>query len=486
MNDKKQSIATNVVWRFAEQISAQFVSLLVSVILARLLSPEHYGTLAIITVLISFLQVFVDNGLGNALIQKKDTDELDFNSVFLTNIVVCIGLYGLLFLLAPFFARVWGEQELILLARVLGIIIIVSGVKNILQAYVAKNMMFRKFFLATLFGTIVSAVVGITMAYQGYGVWALVCQRLSNVTIDTIILYFSLDWKPKMQMSIKRVRNILPYSMRYTITVLLDVGFTNLRQLIIGKVYSTTDLAYFNQGEQFPQIIVSNINSSLDSVLFPAMSNKQEEKAKVKEIAKRTIRISSYLLCPMMVGLAMIAEELVTIILTEKWLECVPFLRIQCLLYMLYPIHTTNLNIIKAVGRTDIFLKIEILKIIVGMIGILCAMQYGIFAFAISMVITALIGAIINMYPSYRLVNYSIFEQIKDFTKNLLLATMMGFVVIGISYLQVNIYVSVIMKILCGSVCYLLLSHIFRKKEYVEIKNILLQYLQVIKRNTKF
>jgi O-antigen/teichoic acid export membrane protein len=473
------NIVNNVMWRFAEQISAQFVSFLVSIVLARLLNPDDYGTLALVMVFVNILQVFVDNGLGNGLIQKKDADDLDFSSVFWVNVVLCIILYLILFIATPYIANIWNYNGLDTALRVVGIIIVISGVKNILQAYVARNMMFKKFFWATLFGTICSAIVGITLAYMGFGIWALVAQKICNAFVDTVILSFTIGWRPKLKISLERVLRILPYSWKYTITVLVDVAYTNIKQLIIGKIYSTSDLAFFNQGEQFPQLIVSNINSSVDSVMFPAMSSIQDDKESIKEIAKRTIRVNSYILCPMMVGLAIIGEILVRIVLTDKWLSCVYFLRIQCFIYMLYPIATTNLNCIKALGRTDIFLNLEIIKIAISVVLMIATMRYGIKIFAIGLVANSLLGSAINMMPTSKLIGYSVLEQMCDFGRNVILASLMGALIYVLGLMVVdNIIIKLIVQVLGGIISYIALSALLRINEYDMIKNLCIRCIR--------
>ena len=375
MNNK---VFSNFIWRFAERCGAQLVTFIVSIVLARLLAPEVFGKVALITVFTTIMQVFVDSGLGTALIQKKNADDLDFSSVFYFNCVVCIILYLGMFLASPFIAKFYNDYSLTPIIRVISLTIIVSGVKGIQQSYVSKNMLFKRFFYSTLGGTIFSAFLGISLAYAGLGVWAIVVQQLSNTAIDTLILWITVKWRPKKMFSWNRLKSLLSFGWKMLASCLLDTIYNNVRSLIIGKMYSSSDLAYYNQGNQFPNVIVNNINTSIDSVLFPTLAKEQEDKERVKNMTRRAIKTSTYVMAPIMMGLAFCAKPVVQIVLTEKWLPCVPFLQIFCIAYMFQPIHTSNLNAIKAMGRSDLFLKLEIAKKIVGVTVLIFTMLWRI------------------------------------------------------------------------------------------------------------
>ena len=327
---EKGKVISNFIWRFAERCGAQLVSFVVSIVLARLLEPSVYGTVALVTVFTTILQVFIDSGLGTALIQKKNADDLDYSSVFYFNFVVCIILYLGMFIAAPYIAKFYGNMSLIPVIRVISLTLIISGVKNIQQAYVSSNMLFKRFFFSTIGGTIVSAFIGIFMAYIGMGVWALVAQQLSNAMIDTMILWITVKWRPKAVFSWERLKSLLAYGWKLLVAVLLDTVYNNLRNLVIGKMYSSADLAFYNQGDKFPKIIVTNINTSIDSVLLPTLSSEQDNKARVKEMTRRAIKTSTYIMAPLMMGLAFCAKTVVELVLTQKWLPCVPFLQIFC------------------------------------------------------------------------------------------------------------------------------------------------------------
>ena len=359
MDNSKQNVFSNVIWRFAERCGAQVVSFIVSIVLARILAPEAYGTIALITVFTNILQVFVDSGLGNALIQKKDANDLDFSTVFYANITVCLVLYVSVFLCAPAIASFYNDNSLVAVIRVLSLTIVISGVKNVQQAYVSKKLIFKKFFFATLAGTVGAAIVGIVMAQKGFGVWALVAQQLFNLTVDTIVLWITVKWRPKLMFSFKRLKELFSYGWKLLVSSLLDTTYENVRQLVIGKIYSSADLAFYNKGKQFPNLIVTNINTSIDSVLLPTMSNEQENKSRVRDMTRRAIKTSIFIMAPLMMGLAFTSKNIVTLLLTEKWLECVPYLCVFCITFMFYPIHTANLNAIKAMGYLHRYLDLR-------------------------------------------------------------------------------------------------------------------------------
>lgn len=460
-NIKKRTI-TSLVWKFAEKSGAQIVTFLVSVVLARILDPDIYGSIALVTVIMSILQVFVDSGLGNALIQKKDSDELDFSTVFYFNIFACAILYVLLFISAPIIAYFYEMPHLVNIIRVLGITLIISGLRNIQQAYVSKHLQFRKFFFSTLGGSLSAAIVGIAMAIKGFGIWALVFQHVFNLLAGTIILWITVKWRPKKMFSWQRFKGLFNYGWKLLLSSFIDTIYNEIRQLIIGKKYSPESLAFYNQGRQFPNLIVTNINTSIDSVLLPVLSQAQSNRQTVKMMTRRAIKVSSFVIMPFMVGLAVCAEPIVRLILTEKWLFCVPYLRIFCFTYAFYPLHTANLNAIKALGRSDLFLKLEIIKKTIGMILLLSTMWFGVMVMAYSLLVSAIISTIINSFPNNKLLGYSYLEQLKDILPVIFISLIMGAAVYIVQYLNIADIYTLLIQIPLGVILYIVLSKIFK------------------------
>lgn len=476
MNKKK--IISNFFWRFAERCGAQFVTFIVSIVLARILSPKDYGTIALVMVFTTILQVFVDSGLGTAFIQKKDADDLDFSSVFYFNFGVCIILYVGMFFLSPLIANFYDDELLIPIIRVISLTIIFSGIKGIQQAYVSRHMMFKRFFFSTLGGTIFSAFLGIVLAYSGFGVWALVAQQISNTAIDTLILWLTVKWRPQKIFSLKRLINLLSFGWKLLVSSLLDTCYNNLRNLIIGKLYSSSDLAFYNQGDKFPKVIVTNINTSIDSVLLPTISSAQDDRERVKNMTRRAIKTSTYVMAPLMMGMAFCAEPIVHLVLTDKWLPCVPYLRIFCTTYMFWPVHTANLNAINAMGRSDWFLRLEVIKKAVGMTLLLSTMWFGVMAMACSLLVSNVLSQIINSWPNRKLLNYSYLEQVKDFAPGILLAVFMGICVYFIGYIPLPTIVTFVIQIISGAAIYIALSAILKLEEFEYLTGMIKSFLK--------
>lgn len=471
-------IISNFVWRFSERCGAQLVTFIVSIVLARILAPSDYGKVALITVFTTIMQVFVDSGLGTALIQKKDADDLDFSSVFYFNFVICIILYAVMFVTAPMIATFYSDISLIPIIRVISLTIIISGVKGIQQSYVSRKMMFKRFFYSTLGGTIFSAFFGITLAYVGFGVWAIVIQQLSNTAIDTLILWLTVKWRPKKMFSWNRLKCLLSFGWKMLASALLDTLYNNIRSLIIGKLYSSSDLAFYNQGDKLPSVIVNNINASIDSVLLPTLANEQDDRERVKNMTRRAIKVGTFIMAPLMMGLAFCTSDVVRLILTEKWLPCVPFLQIFCITYMFYPIHTANLNAIKAMGRSDLFLKLEIAKKIVGLFLLLSTMWFGVMAMAYSLLISALTSMIINSWPNKELLKYSFKEQILDVFPAITLAVFMGWAVSNISFLNFSSALTLLIQIPLGVFIYLIGSKVLHLDSFEYVQQIVKSFVK--------
>jgi O-antigen/teichoic acid export membrane protein len=455
-------VFSNLIWRFSERIGAKLISVVVNLILARILAPELYGTVAIVLVFTEILQVFVESGFGTALIQKKDADDLDFSSVFFFNLAMSVLLYVLLFAFAPLISRLYGRPELLKIIRVVGLILIIAGVRNVQQAYVSRNMLFKRFFFSTLGGTVVSAVVGIFMAVKGFGVWAYVTQYLLNNLVGTLILWFTVKWRPVARFSLERLKGLFSYGWKLLVSSLLNIVSDKLRPLIIGYRFSPADLSFYNEGLLFPNLIVDNVNSSIDSVLLPALSQQQDSAEQVKTMTRRAIQISSYIMWPLMIGLFVCAEPLVSLLLGQDWLPCVPFVRIFSLYYALFPIHTANLNAIKAMGRSDIFLRLEIVKRVLDLVFVVSTVFIGVRAMAYGLLIQGVLCLFINSYPNSKLCGYAFSQQLRDIFPAFLLAAAMGLLVWLISLAGFGSLVTLILQVLTGAVFYIAASVILK------------------------
>lgn len=471
--DNKLKVFSNLFWRFFERCGAQLVSFAVTIVLARLLDPELYGLTSKVAVITSILLVFVDSGMANALIQKKNPDDLDFSSVFYFNTAFCIVLYVILFFASPLLSQLYNEPQLTPVMRVLGLTVVVAGVKNVQQAYVSKTLQFKRFFFATLGGTVFSAILGISMAYMGYGVWALVAQQLSNVTVNTIILWLTVGWRPKNMFSFQRLKGLLSYGWKLLASSLLDTVYLKLYPLVIGVKYSNSELAFFERGNSMPNLIVENINYSIDSVLLPVLSAEQDHKVQVREMTRRAIKTSSYIMMPLMAGLAACAEPFVRLLLTDKWLPCVPFLQIFCIIYAFYPLHTANLNAIKAMGRSDVFLKLEVIKKILETAVLLITMRFGVLAMAIGQLFSSILSQVINAWPNRKLLDYRYLQQLKDMLPAILLSAFMGFTVHFVNSFVLSSILTLIIQVPMGVIIYAGLSMLFKVDSFKYILSII-------------
>lgn len=476
-NKKSYSVSSGFIWGFMEKVSAQAVSFVVSLVLARLLDPSDYGAIAIINIFIALANVFVSSGLGNALIQKKDADELDFSSVFYVGLGVAVVMMIVVCVSAPAIASLYGIQVLCPTLRVMSLGLIVSAFTNIQYSYISKNMLFRMFFFSTIWATVISAVIGIFMAYNGFGIWALVVQYLSSRIVVLLVLLFTVRWRPRLIFSFVSVKSLFSYGWKLLVSELINTVYLEIRSLVIGLKYSSDDLAYYNKGQSFPKLFVSNINASLQSVLFPVMSNMQDEKAKVKELTRKSIRLNSYIITPIVFGLAIVAEPMIEVILTEKWLSCVPYLQLYCLFYAFMPIQAACLQVIKALGHSDMYLKLEVLKKVVGVIILLVSIPFGVFAIALGAVIANIFAALINVIPTKKLLGYSYIEQIRDYLNCIIpLAGMMASCFI-VGVLPINNTVLVLLQVFVGVLSYVILSVITKNESFNYVINIIKRML---------
>ena len=471
------STLTNLSWKFAERISSQMVSFVVSIVLARILAPSDYGAIAMVMIFVTLANVFVEGGFSSALIQKKDADKLDFSTVFYFSVCFSIILYVVLYITAPYISRFYGEGYEILtpVLRVIGLQVIVYGANAVQQAYVSRKMMFKKFFWSTLVGTIVSAAVGLVMAYSGYGIWALVGQQLTSVITNTVVLYLVTRKLPGLMFSFQRLKGLFGYGAKIMGSHLLIAVFNNVRSLVIGKLYSAKDLAFFDKGGQFPSLLMNNINSSLGAVLFPKMSQEQDDRFRIKQTIRNSIRFSSFVVMPLMMGLAACAEPFIRLLLTDKWIDCVPYLQLFCLTYMFYPLHTANMQAIKALGKSGIFLKLEIVKKTLELFFLFLVMRISVMAIAINMTVLATLFIFVNSYPNKKLLNYSIREQISDIIPSLSMSFAMAVIVYCLGMAPFPEALTLTIQIGVGILVYIVLAQITHNKEMKYLLNLVIK-----------
>jgi O-antigen/teichoic acid export membrane protein len=475
-NSSSNSIAGGMFWAFGERILAQLVSTIVGIVLARLLSPNEYGIISIVMIFINICNVFVTSGFGTALVRKITVDAEDYDTAFTMSFILSLILYALLFISSPYIAAVYGNEILSPVLRVLGLKIIISSLSNIQQAHVQREMAFRKFFFATITGTVLSCGVGLVMAFMGYGVWALVFQYLTNTVVDAIFLSLVSGWNPRLRFFAAKAKEIFTFGWKVLGANLISTAENDIRSLIVGYKFGSADLAFFDQGKKYPSLLITNINSAVDKVMLPALARVQENKEQYKSMLRKTVSMEMYLLTPFMLGFLAVAEGFVHVVLTDKWLAAVPFIQIFCIAYLTRPMETTFHQSLLALGRSGLVMAIITVINIVAVISVLVAVFVfeSVLMIAVLYLITTLVSLNCFMLAAHFVVGYTIKEQLKDILPSIGIGAIMCVAVIAIGALNINAIALLFVQILSGAVVYVLLSKIFNLKPYVEVKQKLL------------
>lgn len=453
MKNLNNTIIINLAWKYTERTCCQVVQFVVQIVLARLLTPEDFGAVALLLVFVNFAQVFVQNGFNVALIQAKNVDDSALSSVFYLSFGGASVLYGLLFVVAPMIADFYRMPQLVDTLRVLSVILFFGVVSSIQNAVIAREFKFKQLFYSSFGATMISGAIGICLANGGYGTWALVWQQILNQASLCVILCGTVKWRPRLLFSFKRVAHLFAFGWKLLISALLDTGYREAQSLVIGRMFSASDLGFFSRGRMFPQVVVGNIDGSIQTIMLPALSQMQDDPLKIKNMMRKAISMSAFIISPLMAGMIATAEPLVRIVLTDKWLPCVPFMQICCISFIFYPIHTSNLTAINAVGRSDIFLKLEIIKKIIGITVLAVAIIFfrSLIAIAWSAVLSGIASTFINAYPNKKLIGYTYLEQLRDVMPSFLISAIMGVCVYMVGHItNVSIYILLLLQIICG------------------------------------
>lgn len=458
----KNSISGGLIWTFGERIAAQLVTTVITIVLARILLPEYYGMISIVTIFISLCDVFVTSGMGTALVQKKNVDEEDYNTAFIISISIATFLYIVLFFLTPLISKFYTMDALTLVIRVMALRLPLAAINSIQQAHVQRAMAFKRFFIATLSGTLMSGFVGLYLAMNGYGVWALVFQYLTNITVNTIVLFFVEKWIPKVQFSLDKAKEIYSFGWKVLATELVYTLENNMCGLIIGKMFGAADLAFFDQGKKYPGILVNNINSAINKVMLPAYSRYQEDLKQLKDMLRKSISVGAFLLAPILIGFAVVSETFISIVLTDKWLFCSPYIKIFCLMYLTRPLETACHQALLAVGKSDTVLRVMIIINSVDFTLLLIAAWCfeSVLFIAVGTLITALVSLSCFMYCSNKILGYKLREQVSDIVPVLLCSFVMGGIVSLVGLLVENQVVLLVMQIIIGALVYIALAKI--------------------------
>lgn len=481
----KRRVIYSLIWKFLERCGTQGTQFVIQIVLARILAPKDYGILAILMAFIAFANIFVQSGLNTALIQKKDADDADFSSVFWFSLIIAFVLYIMLFFFAPIVSNFYKNENLTSVLRVLSLMLFFGALNSVQNAMVSKTMQFKRLFFSSMGGAIGSGIVGIFTAYKGFGVWALVFQQLANNFLIVLILWFTVKWRPKLVFSLKKIKQLFSYGWKLLVGYVLGTSYTQIYSLVVGKVFSSSDLGLFNRGEQFPVVIASNLDGSIQSVMLPALSSHKDNISEVKRLARRSIRTSSYVLLPCMLGMAAVAKNLVFVLLGEKWLPCVPYLQLACLYFALYPIHTANLTAVNAIGRSDMYLKLEIIKEIERIAILVITVPFGILAMAVGRVATGVIETFIDAHPNKKILDYGYVEQMEDILPSVLASGCMAVLVFFIGFLPLPRLICLLLQITTGITLYFFISKIFKIEAFNYFIETFRQRRQNFDRNLK-
>ena len=476
MSLKKQSIQ-GVIWTGIQQFGSQGISFIVSILLARLLTPSEFGLVAMILVFISISQTILDSGLSQSLIRTVDPDTSDYSTVFYFNLVVSLLLYGILYLSAPFISMFYEQPALTELLRVLGIILIVKAFSIVQLTKLTKEMNFKLQTIISLPALLGSALVAVIMAFNGFGVWSLVAYRLIREILNSSLLWIYSKWKPKLLFSILKFKYHFKFGVNLLFSGILNGVFNNLYALIIGKYFSAAQLGYFNRANSLQRLPVQNLGNILNKVTYPMFSKINNNDQKLRKDYLKVIGLSIFVMSPIMIFMGVLAKPLILFLLTDKWISVVPYLQILVLAGLLFPIHSFNLNILKVKGRSDLFLRLEFIKKIIIVLAVLFAMNYGVIGLVWSIVGTSIVALVINTHYSGKLINLTISFQLKKIIPSILLGVCCGGLVFRTSlWLQESLHVvNLLVSTMIGSVSYIILAHITKNSDYIELKKIILK-----------
>lgn len=471
MQELKNKVSKGFLWSCIERFSIQGVQFIVGIVIARILSPHDYGMVGMVVVFLAISQVFIDSGFSTALIQKKDRNETDYSTVFYFNIVLGILFYLLLFVTAPLIARFYNQPELVNITRVLGINVFLISLAVVQRAKLTVVVDFKTQAKAGLIAIIISGGLGIVLAYNGWGVWALVIQTLLNNLLNTTFLWLYSRWVPLFVFSARSFRHLFAFGSKLLGAGILDSVYKNIYPLIIGKLFDSAELGYYTRADQFSQMPSSNLTGIIQRVTFPVLCDLQEDEVRLKEVYRKFIQISALFIFPLMSSLAVLSFPVIRLILTEKWLPSAPLLQLLCLAGMLYPIHALNLNLLNVKGRSDLFLRLEIIKKAMITIAILLTYRLGIEMIILGQVITSYLILFINTYYTKKLIDYGIIKQIKDLSGIYILAITMAIITWGTSLLFEKDILKLIVGFLIGCSFYIGVALRFNVGNIKEIRS---------------
>lgn len=458
----KRKTVSGVMWSAIERFSLQGVQFVMQLVMARLLLPSDYGMIAMLTIFLQIAQAFIDSGFTNALIPKKDRTEVDYSTVFYFNIIIALLFYCILFVSAPLIAKFYNMPDLILVMRVMALSLIILSFSAVHKTKLTIEINFKIQSKITLIAAGISGIIGVGIAYWGYGVWALVYQSILNAMLTTILFNCFYRWKPLKTFSMKSFKRLFSFGSKLLVSGLIHTVYYNLYGIVIGKRFSAAELGYYTRAEQFAILPSYNLSAIITRVTFPILSSIQDDNERLASTYRKYIRLSSYLIFPLMVGLASLANPLVDLFLTEKWNGTVALLQILCFDWMFDHLSGINLNLLYVKGRSDLALRLEIIKKIIAITILLASIPLGIIGMCLGRVLYSLIATYANTYYTNSLIGLSFRTQLKDIIPYLILSLAMGGVVYATTYLGLSNIIQLIIGITIGILFYISISYIFK------------------------
>lgn len=473
----KSKATKGMAWSAIGTFSSQAISFVIGIILARILMPSDYGLIGMLAIFFAISQLFVESGFSNALIQKINRTETDYSTIFYFNILVSLAFYFILFFIAPFIAQFYDVPELTLLTRILSLNILLGSLAIVQQARLKILLDFKTPALITMFSVAISGSVGVFMAYSGFGVWALVAQSLSSSTVTTLLLFYFNRWRPRFVFSISSLKQLFGFSSKLLASGLLATTVNNLYSILIGKYFSSKDLGFYTRGKQFPELLSVTISSILQGVTYPILASLQNERERMVSVYGRLMRITVFFVMPLLTMLALLAEPFIRLFLTEKWMPVVPLIQWLCFARMITPISSLNMNILNAVGRSDLFLKVDFSKLPIALLILFLTVPFGIKVVVIGNFITSFISFFINAYYPGKMFGFGAMRQIREMRTVIIATLLMSLCVFGTTHFIHSDMLQLIAGVLTGFSTFLLSAYLLKIEELNEVKKIGLQLI---------
>ena len=467
-----------VIWSLIDNVSSSGVIFFVGIILARLLTPEEYGVMAMVSIFIAISNSIIDSGFSSALIRKVKVKPIEYNTVFYFNLLISLLLYICLFFISHFIALFFREPILCEVMRVIGLILIINALSIIPYTIFVREINFKTQTIISLIASVGSGVIGVWMAFSGQGVWSLVGQQLGRQCLNTLFLWFFCHWKPTVSFSMTAFKEMFGFGSKLLLSGLLDTIYKDIYYIVIGRCFSSSILGQYTRAKQFSMVFSTNLTTVVQRVSFPVLSSIQDDSIRLREAYRKVIKSTMLVSFACMLGLAAIAKPLLILLISDKWLPAVYFLQIVCFSNMLYPLHAINLNILKVKGRSDVFLKLEVIKKVLAIFPILVGVYLGIEMMLWGSVIISVISYFLNAYYSASLINYSVYEQLKDIFPSFIVSLGVGFLMWSISLLSISYYLMLIIQLSTGFILAYLIYNWLRLDEFLEIKSIANNYVK--------